>query len=411
MNKIKKSYLTGTEESPGLWDGQPSIFCKYDWFTCVFNDVSLKDVLDCIQFFDYDNDDYLKCFSQRILTSVGALPEIALNFNGAHINLRYESLLYFTGSVDLADLDPYKVLNTCLPYIRLDISGSGLDYFRSIGISIDTILNKPFDLPYGSYHPTRADIAFDLIDYAPDFLDQCKEACHRLAHKDTGRVPAQSNGGIKWSERGGDQNTLYLGSVGSDRLLRIYDKKLQFMNAKKYVSSCPYRSGDQLPSSWLRIELQVRRERECSYVLYDLNSFEEVFRYIYDKFAIRELKLDLPSRREPGEVTACWVLLFDWNVIHKLIQNKNFVQFRGVLERSENYIFDQALGNVVLLLATYGKDGFIRAVLDKFNQLQSSPLPYNQRRFSRIVENILLANDYTLPDYFLLNNGVYCLKE
>lgn len=246
MNKIKKSYLTGTEESPGLWDGQPSIFCKYDWFTCVFNDVSLKDVLDCIQFFDYDNDDYLKCFSQRILTSVGALPEISLNFNGAHINLRYESLLYLTGSVDLADLDPYKVLNTCLPYIRLDISGSGLDYFRSIGISIDTILNKPFDLPYGSYHPTRADIAFDLIDYAPDFLDQCKEACHRLAHKDTGRVPAQSNGGIKWSERGGDQNTLYLGSVGSDRLLRIYDKKLQFMNAKKFVSSCPYRNGDQL---------------------------------------------------------------------------------------------------------------------------------------------------------------------
>lgn len=396
MERLRKSYLSALEDNHCEWNGQPGIFAKIDWFTAVFKNCSVADVLNAIELEKFDTVDFEKVFADRLLTSVGAVPEVLFNFNGVVIQLRYESVLYELGLNELTEEDYNDLFYLPFQYIRMDISGKGLDYLRSIGIDVDTVLRQEFKLTTGEYHPTRCDVAFDLVDYCGDFVTECRKLCAANQDPVTHRVPAQSKGGIKWSDRGGDQNTLYLGSVGSDRLLRIYDKKLQFVQANKWQSDSPFKHGDHLPDTWIRIELQVRRPSECGKVLYTSGGFEDIFKYVYDKFAIRDLGYVSPTRREPSEVNQLWVALFDWNKITALLQNWYFVQLRTTVERAEDYVFGQALTNIALLIAHYGKQGFIDAVIKEIHTLQTSSLPMHRRKIQRF-ENMLLGENFTFP--------------
>lgn len=410
MERLRKSYLSHLEDNSCAWNGQPGIFAKIDWFTAVFKNVSISDVLNCIQLEKFDTVDFQNVYANRLLTSTGAVPEVMFNFNGVVLQLRFESVLYELGINDLDEKDFNDLFYVPFQYIRMDISGKGLDYLRSIGIDVDTVLRQEFKLTTGEYHPTRCDVAFDLVDYCGDFVTECRKVCAANQDPVTHRVPAQSKGGIKWSERGGDQNTLYLGSVGSDRLLRIYDKKLQFVQANKWQSDSPFKCGDQLPETWIRMELQVRRPSECGKVLYGSTSFEDVFKYIYDKFAVRDLRYNSPRHREPGEVNEIWVALFDWNKITSLLQNWYFVQLKTVKDRAEDYVFGQALTNIALLIAHYGTDGFIAIVLKLIRDLQTSPLPMHRRKIQRL-EDMLLSEDFTFPPYVSKDeNGLFVFK-
>lgn len=400
------------------WNGQPSIFAKFDWFTCIFNNTCILDVLNCIGLGDLATEDLNTFFRSFFIMSTGAsTPEVAFNYNGVMIQVNTFNVYKELDIDDINELsiaDPLWVFKTRFDRLRLDISGSGLDYLRQRCIDIDSILPVPFELPIGSdgtpvqYHVTRCDAAFDLIDYGQDFLGNCKAACRQLSDPRTGRVSV-AKGGVKWSTRDGDQDTLYLGSTGSDRLLRIYDKKLQYTQRNKFVSDCPYRNGDQLPESWTRIELQCRRN-DSAVILYDCHNFEQIFRYIFDKFSMRMCLYDSGKQRRMGDILPFWRELFDFEKIAKIIPVLHFVQSGTILERGVSFIFGTAFSNLMLVLSHFGYEDFIKTVNAELIRLQSSDLPADVSRKNRIINLILSSNDMYLPDFITRDkNGLYKL--
>lgn len=400
------------------WNGQPSIFAKFDWFTCIFNNTCILDVLNCIGLGDLATEDLSTFFRSFFIMSTGAsTPEVAFIFNGVTVQVNTFNVYKELDIDDINELslaEPFWVFKTRFDRLRLDLSGSGLDYLRQRGIDIDSILPVPFQLPIGAdgeqaqYHVTRCDAAFDLIDYGQDFLRNCKSACRQLSDPRTGRVSVYK-GAVKWSTRDGDQDTLYLGSTGSDRLLRVYDKKLQYVQRNKFVSDCPYRNGDKVPDSWIRIELQCRRN-DSAVILYDCHSFDQVFRYIFDKFAMRSLSYDTLTYRKTGDILPFWTELFDFEKIAKIVPVLHFVQSQTLLERAVSFVFGSVLSNNLIILSHFGPKDFINSMCSEFIRLQCSDLPVVKARAQRIINNILSSNDMHLPEFITRDdNGIYSI--
>lgn len=402
------------------WNGEPSIFAKFDWFTCIFNNTCIIDILNCIGLGELATEDLNTFFRSFFIMSTGsATPEVAFNYNGVVIQVNTYNVYKELDIDDINELslaDPLWVFKTRFDRLRLDISGSGLDFLRQSGVDIDSILPVPFELPSdvdgtpAQYHVTRCDAAFDLVDYGQDFLKQCKAACYQLSDPRTGRV-AVAKGGVKWSTRDGDQDTLYLGSTGSDRLLRIYDKKLQYVQRNKYHSDCPYRNGDQVPDSWLRIELQCRRN-DSGVILYDCHNFEQIFRYIFDRFAMRSIKYQYSYERRMGDILPFWRELFNFEKIAKIVPLLHFVQSQTLLERGVSFVFGTAFSNLMLVLSHFGKDELLKTIDSEFKRLQMSELPSDQSRRNRILNLILSSNEMHLPDFIgRASNGLYYIKD
>lgn len=308
--------------------------------------------------------------------------------------------------LDLLDsIDPIEFFNKPLGYIRLDLMGKALDYLRSSGIDIDSLVFVPLDSklpPDAAYHYTRLDFAYDLLDYKPQFLKLCKTACHLYESPNHRLSITGSDTGVSWSERNGDQDTLYLGKPAGNKLLRIYDKKLQFDQANRYLTDSPYFYNDDsgvkiVPSSWIRIELQTRREKDCHNLLFGKNaSFLSIFKFIYEHYAIKEGQgLNVP-------ICDFWTDLFDWNYIPSIIQNANCAVYVNPFERASNYISGCALGPIMQVYAQIGPRAFIIWMEQQLSFMQSAPVGSSvNRRLNRILDKILFSNHGTFPEYLI----------
>lgn len=216
--------------------------------------------------------------------------------------------------------------------IRCNISGSGLAFLRGLGFEIAKKCNPDvwFDPETGEkfiFHLTRCDFAFDLINYKPEFLDKCIDHC-RTQHTYADRIALLNGGtGLRYSYRLGDQKTLYLGSPRSEKLLRIYDKRLEYIDkkTKAYIKDNPYHN----PDSWIRVEWQCRNEfahglffsTDCDGNFFEKVQFMSVFRQIYERYCFSDMTSSYWNR-QPAPF---WHELFDWDVIPRIIENNNFV--------------------------------------------------------------------------------------
>lgn len=412
LRNVQKAVCSPRSDEIAIpWNGNPAIFSKYDWATFVFKNVSISDVFDCIQFDQYCTNDFAELISRAFFTAQGRIPEIRLIINGIMLQVQANEATYKLNFMvdDLNEVDPWVFFNTKFDYIRLEFSGSGLDYFRSSGCDIDRLLSSPFDLPDGgSYHSTRLDWAFDLVNYRGDFLQNCIEDCRRLSHPSTYRIPTNKHA-IVWSEKGGREKTLYLGSTGSERLLRIYDKKMQYARADK-LGSIPYKCGDLIPDTWIRIELQTRNNLSSD-ILYNCSSSEQCLRYIYDQFAMRDVKKDYGYERVPGDILPYWNDLFNFDMIPELIHNKNFVQYREPVAKAIDYIFGQAASNIILLLAKMGSKEFLDTLDELLLSWQLSNLPCYQAKIHKL-KLMLLSQDFNYPDFIYVDeHGLLKLRR
>lgn len=393
----------------GNYNGSAAIFYKLDALTIVFENCSIVDVLDIFGMSDHLTPDFVQLFNSRFLSSYGYAADLRISFDGIGIQSRVYDVLnaFDLKNLDLLDsIDPHEFFGKNLPYIRLDMMGKALDYVRSCGIDIDSFIFKPFydQLPVGSnYHFTRLDFAFDLLDYKPEFLKLCKAACH-LYESPQHRVSLRGiDTGATWSERNGDQDTLYFGKGAGDRCLRIYDKKLQFEQSGKYVTECPYHFDDEtsgktlLPNSWIRIELQCRREKQCHHLVYGENaSFLGIFRFIYETYAIRKGQ----GRNVP--VCEFWDDLFDWNLITKIIQNAKTVEYKNPFARASKYVSECALGPIIQVYSQIGARAFILWLEEQIEFMQSQPSGSRDRlRIDRIFDKILFSNHGKYPEFLV----------
>lgn len=394
----------GLTDSRIYWDGHKTIFAKLDWLSLVYNHASVKQVLLCLGLDGFfDSSDLYNSLAQRSVNFLAFNTFISLNicnviFNISLLEARYK--LYDLVDGGMPSVDDF--LSTEWDSLKLDISGSGLDYLRSLGINVDSpdwrcdSRLSGVDL-FGSalnYHATRIDVAFDLLEFSSSLFREFADTVR--FHLDTlGRVPVGIQERKKFvvaEVREGATRSIYMGRGTSDRLLRIYDKNFQLKDKPEQV---PYKDNEgKRPTTWIRFELQARREIECTKLLFCID-FSAVWQYIYNNFCV------LRSNGHGGrEVVPCWVDLFQSVETKEIIQNANYAKF--YIPTTEDKAYNNVLRNIRSIMefsAFFGKknlEGFIDRYL---RNLQDSCEVEDLKKWARILSELKYSSSGCQPEY------------
>lgn len=364
-------------DSPGVFprqlDSDGKIYCKLDWLTVIFFDSTLNHVLHWLQ-----HDDCISEFCEGAYEQSRGYDQV---FRFVYNNILIETSAFnFYGRQE--DLSMFDVV---LPKIRLDLSGSALDYLRSCGIDMDTYRFTVPKLPEGgSYHFTRCDFAFDFINYRPDFVDRLID--HIRVHAlPSGRVPlASSKGAIGCKVVTCNQKTVYLGSPQSDRMLRVYDKRMEQMNLATGLYKKPNPYGN--PDSWFRIEWQTRNKFANDLVQDRSLQMLHILKMIFQAYAFADGTVDNHNAQRPP--VEFWLSLFDWKDIEKrTIQKANFIQYVTSAERLKNRVESIIMREMILYFSLYGTSEFINAARDWLRNIQQKD-PVNVRRWTALLNKM-----------------------
>lgn len=346
------------------------VYAKLDWFSVVLYNKSVRYILKKLKI---DADLYEEMLLSGYERSQGFSSVFVLSTHGISIELKYDDYLT-TEQESLFDVPFSK--------IRLDISGTGLDYLRSI-MQIDVCLtDKTFWGDPEDYNVTRSDFAFDFVNFKGEFVDMLlnwiKSKEMSGCYQNTGRLSIGRKSGVMYSYRCGDQKTIYLGSPRGDKLVRIYDKKMQYTKNGVNVQPYPEAFKDEgAINSWFRIEFQTRRKCADSFLYCENNDLKNVLRVIFDDYLIRD---------DDGKPLDFMVDLYKWEELPPIIQNQKYAIPKAVLQSSYDYVMGQAFKSVFILLLRYGADGFIKMLNDHLTDI------YLGTSTRSIMGNIALRN-------------------
>lgn len=367
---------------------QQKIVCKIDWYSAIFNDMSFRTVLEWLQL-----DRYVTEFCENVYEQTQGL-ELKYVFNWRGVRLETSQFNFYNEPVIDGTCQEH-LFDKVIPKIRLDISGSGLDNLRAEGVDVDTLLRTRVDsngfpaMPMPS-HVTRIDFAFDLINYQPFFLDKVITYAQKY-HTSNDRVlvcstDPRSGGGLKYSIRTGSQKTIYIGGTTSERMLRIYDKRLQYTDPSNstYIKDNPYDN----PDSWIRIELQTRRKTADSLCFPADGNLDplSVFKYIFEKYAF----VDPDTTKHCRAPVEFWKDLFDWSVIPSIIQTTNFVQSQSYVDVVVGSFFTRGVRSFLETYSILGPEVFWTFVQGYLDQINDISTPERARR-KRCIVNRLVA--------------------
>lgn len=367
---------------------------KIDWFTAVFEDCTIEQIL--ANFPDLSSritDDFTSVWNQHFLISRGYCSEVCFSIEGASFMVRYDSVYQ-----DLDDkTDAFEAFTTVFRKIRLDMSGKCLDNFRAMGYNVDIDLWRPFILPdTASYHVTRCDFAFDLLDYHENFYNDTIAALHKYGDEWSGTVGViGSMRPMKYQINYGAASIIRFGSSNSDKQLRIYDKDKQMRMSNKVQNIYQY------DNSWIRIELQARREDAHGLLYAENGCFETVFKYIFQNYGIRQ------GRGMDSGAIKAWTDLFDWEVIPTIIQNANSTIKVCQIDKATDYLKNVALKSLLVYVSHHGLAALTRLIQDEFLRLQAlSDDPNNVRRLSLILASCMM-DDLKLPPHMYRQGSLY----
>lgn len=355
----------------------PGIYFKIDWLSMMFEGWSIRKIA---QYYNINQafPDYLE---NGFDINIGGINHFAYDWNG---------IKWFVKSADLQSVpDDVKhsesIFDVIFPKIKFDLSGQALDflrenYFEGSGENRPILDDFLRIQPFGA-DCTRVDFAFDYVEYKPELFSQMIRFVMDQAQAGRSLLLCKGlNGGISYSYRLGDQSTLYLGSTGCEKILRIYDKRRQFFDPNK---QCWKVSEDKLlygkVDSWNRIEYQVRR-RAANQILYqpfdnNIDFSQMVLRLIYDRYAFRDPEVDRHSSK--CDVLPFWQELApDWDHYESIVQNSHFVQSEEYIKRCKKYIQNIAFRPLFAYIARYGLCsfvGFLQGILRSIQQNVDSP--------------------------------------
>lgn len=387
------------------WDGKKSIFAKIDWLTLVYNNASVKDVLSCLDLDGFfDASDVAQSLEQRSVNFLSFSTYISITICNVSffINL-LEARYKFYDLVDSGLPSVDEFLSTEWDDLRVDITGSGLDYLRSLGVNVDSSDWRSDTKLSGvdrlgkqlQYHATRIDVAFDLLDFSSGLFGSFSD-CVRMYLDTLGRVPVglqQRKKFVVAEVREGATRSIYMGRGTSDKLLRIYDKNFQLKNNPDKI---PYQDNDgKRPITWIRFELQARREIECAKLLFSID-WTGVWHYIYSNFAVLR-----PNGLGGREVVPCWSDLFESVETQTIIQNANFAKF--YIPSTEDKAYKQVIRNIRSLTefsAFFGHKN-LTGLIDKYlSNLQSTCEVEDLKKWARILSELKYSSSGEQPGYF-----------
>lgn len=255
---------------------------KIDWLTLVVMNDSPISILKLLHADSILDDLVVNQFDR----DQGYDTRRVFSFNGVSFDFDLEKAL-----VNDKDNDGYGVFSAIYQKFRVDISGSGLDYLRDIGFDVNSFLSYIRDnFEPDHIRPTRIDYAFDIVNYEQEvlysFINEIK-ACELSGLLDPSsrlRFINSRPSGNNYSYRfGNGQATFYFGTPRSESLLRIYDKRLQFLNGSKTFPAFEEVKRHEPVNSWIRFELQTR-SRFCCNFLRSNNSMLDVWKYICSNY-------------------------------------------------------------------------------------------------------------------------------
>ena len=285
------------------------IYAKLDWYTVMLYNTTVERVLSKLH---VDIEIYEELLASCYERSYGFTSKQVFSVHGISCEINLD---------DYLSTEQGNLFNTPFAKIRLDISGSGLDFLRGFFNVDESLMSFSFWGERESFNVTRCDFAFDFVNYKPEFLDtflywiKDRERAGTLSAR-CSRLACSQHRNIQYSYRCGDQKTLYLGSTRADKLLRIYDKLLQYQKNGVLVHPLPEVFKDEGEvTSWFRIEFQNRRKSAEEY-LFGFKKQEDVLRCIFDDYLIRD---------ENGKPLEFLLDLYDWEKLPEIIQNANFV--------------------------------------------------------------------------------------
>lgn len=214
------------------------IYSKLDNYTVMLYNASFKTALKKLCMYDEGMDMLLSEGLKECLHMIDK--QYLININGIRFSLYIDDMDYLMDSCG-GEVLPFSEME--LDKIRIEMSGSGLDWLRSrSAISL-------FD-PDGDLHSeefwaptlfkvTRCDFAFDFVNCFDSFLDEFI-AWIRNLEKDgylidkSARLRCGSRGGVSYKYHWGNTiRCFYIGSSSSDHYLRIYDKLLETAKKQK----------------------------------------------------------------------------------------------------------------------------------------------------------------------------------
>lgn len=299
------------------------IYAKIDWYTVLLYNRSFKDILEKLNCFEDVCDDILNSGYQR---SVGYRTDVVYSCNGVSLSVKFD---------DMLGIEEEDIFFAKWQEVRLDISGTGLDYLRTINQFFDkSMCDIDFWGPEGTFKITRCDFAFDFVNFYPSFLDefifklQDLERADILRRRNDGNIYLGTLNGVDGRgrnvayniNRGTKINCLYLGTSRSDKLVRIYDKKLeQSENGvfKKPIPECFVKNGDGNVGSWFRIEFQTRRKFAYKYLFGCNGNLKSVLRELFKLYQCKD--------PETNQVFDCIKKLYDWDSLPRIIDNLHFI--------------------------------------------------------------------------------------
>lgn len=369
----KPNVLSGVQPRQDLCLDGAAIYTKIDWLTVMFQDMSLSDVLEFVHLLD-QLDEFVKGCYER---SQGLDDFFVFSYEGISIEARKVYLYGHEVDESLFDIT--------IPQMRLDISGSGLDFLRSLGIEPETYFRNYDSYPQ-PFHLTRMDFAFDLVNYAPTLVDEVIDYCNS-SHTDSYRLCIYGMpSGLKYRMALGGQKTIYIGATTSERMLRIYDKKLQYIDHRTgiYNKDNPYEN----PESWIRLELQLRR-KSAEKIAFDNSDMCSILKYIYENYCFADTSNTNSHTRRPA---AFWQSLFDWNTIPRIIQNFDKVSIVSAEDRVVRTFFSRNIVNFMLTVSILGEEKF-REMCDEFMQdLNNQYSPLCRKRLRSVLLKINSCN-------------------
>ena len=362
------------------------IYFKIDAYSAMFENVSLNNILEYYGIDFTAEELYSNAYKSNLMFEY----KFIFQYEGIRLEVPFTVINGLIASSDSIE----SIFDYPFPSVRLDMSGSGLEFLRSVfgshGRCLDEFLRVDctdhFQSLGGSMHITRCDFAFDLVDVAGDFYDKISEYCvSSFDYRQSERICLKGReGGVVATVRRGSERTVYLGTPSSSRLLRIYDKKFQLCRDTVWRKDCPY--GNDI-NSWIRLELQLRRSLAQG-ILFGHGDANSIFRYIYENY--RPVDFETGYKKLTCEF---WDNLLDWENTRVIIQNANSTQFDSYPVRVKKGL-DRSATKIAVFIARYGLNSFLDLVKNRiFDILSTCNDPVRYKSYKYFIDQLKLMSE------------------
>lgn len=362
---------------------------RFDAFSCVFEQSTLLEVCDFFAISNVTEGFWLDAAPTISSCAYGNVVRFVFNFIVFEVRLyEFQSALRLLQVEDDTKID--KVTDFTFSTIRVAMNGKGLDYLRSLEFPVEDRLMVYHD----KMHPTRVDVAFDFFNYGNKFLDDlCNFATQRSVNlTPTGMLSCLGvPGGISFvAKNGANETTFYFGSKNSNKMLRIYDKYKERVNAGRgmFNETIRYQTAeDQEPQilhveTWLRFEWQLRGPDavEKLYSNYRGCYGTAILKQIWEYYQIKRYNAQKPLKfwKEFFDPSQYEGLVYKTLILHN---SKDYVSARNRLQNS----IDSRMNSLLAYVIMSGDPDVLTDKLESYLSFLNTP------QDDDINENIRLA--------------------